>query len=323
MIANLYLHPQSFVYNQVDNKDFVISKLRNLVDDMTTIVYDYSDENIFKIPSALWNVEVFEGMTICDLAEEGLENDAKGVFYSMMADTSSDYDVFSYEELKEKCKYGPDEDEINTILVFNVSEETQQSAVKNNYITFDSYEIVYNKMSWLYLRRQILGNHPCDSDFFVSECRKYFPNICFHDNCISTLIDDDFNYLEIIPRKIVYYLSCLNDGFNEIKEKHKSVAPDVNSILEDFSGMYGLEKPGSREGDPGKKELLSFSFSLTDESGTKLMLCEPHLKISVPDSNYKGDNNYKHFNPRIYFNFGDTEVEHGRILVGSMGKHVE
>lgn len=189
MIANLYLHPDTFVYNKVDTKEKVFAKLVALVDDMTQVVYEKGAENKFKVPSSLYSVHVYEGMSIIDLAEQCLGNDGKGVFYSMMYDTSEEYADISLDELREMCKYSEDEEEVNSILVFNVpcedlsdeekattNEEAKKShkTVVTDYITFDKYEIVYSKQTWQHLRRQILGNHPGNPVFFVSECEKYF-----------------------------------------------------------------------------------------------------------------------------------------------------
>jgi hypothetical protein len=336
MLANLYLHPDTFVYNGTDTQQQVADKLSALVTDMRMIITDYSDENVFKVPESLLSVFVFETKNIVDLVEECLENDQKGIFYSMLADTSDSYDEITIQDLRNKCKYDPNETEINSILVFNVpkedlSEEEQavdeteakraHKSIEKDYITFDDYKVVYDKHTWMSLRRQILGNHPGSPDFFIGECKKYFPNIAFHSNCTASLDDGEYKYLEIVPRRLVYYLSCLNDQFHNVKEAHKNISPGANSILEDFSSKYGLDEPGSLEMNPEKKESLSFSFHDANNNDCKIC-CEPHLKISQADSNYPGSVNYSTFHPRIYFNFGDSGIEHGKILVGSMGKHL-
>lgn len=337
MIANLYLHPDTFVHNGVDSKKDVCAKLIALVDDMAKVVYEHNDENRFKVPASFPCVHVYKEMTIIDLAEQCLDNDGKGVFYSMLTDTSDSYDTVSLDELREMCTYRIDEEVVNSILVFNVpiedlsehnkADSEQEAkmayqAVNRHYITFDKYEVVYSKQTWMNLRRQILGNHPGTPKTFVEECGKYFPNLCFHKNCESSLIDGDYNYLETSPRKLVYYLSCLNDKFFEIYKTHKTLGSNANTLLEDFSGMYGLDEPGSLQQRPEKKEALTFCFKKNDDSKCDV-ICEPHLKISQEDENCKCKNiNYSKFHPRIYFYFPQSDVENGRIPVGSMGKHI-
>ena len=70
-----------------------------------------------------------------------------------------------------------------------------------------------------------------------------------------------------------------------------------------------------------KKPRLTFDFR-TNEGGRRDVLCEPHLKITQIDSNCTSTVHYLTFNPRIYFNFGEPTVEDGKILVGSIGRHV-
>lgn len=337
MIVNLYLHPDTFVHNGMDSEKDVCTKLVALVNDMASIVYEHNDENRFKVPASFPSVQVYQGMTIIDLAEQCLDNDGKGVFYSMLTDTSDCYNSISLDVLREMCTYREEEEVVNSVLVFNVpienlSEEekadSEQEAkmahqtVNKNYITFDKYEIVYSKQTWVHLRRQILGNHPGEPKTFVAECGKYFTNLCFHKNCESSLIDNEFNYLETSPRKIVYYLSCLNDKFCELFEKHKTIGSNANTLLADFSGIYGLDEPGSLQQRPEKKSALTFRFKKIDNSPCDVV-CEPHLKISQEDKNCKVKNiNYSKFHPRIYFYFPQNDVEDGKILVGSIGKHI-
>lgn len=319
MIANLYIHKDAFQYNGTDSKEQVEQKMRALANDMRAVVYANSDENIFYVSDEALNCEVFSGVSLINAPSVFLDGDFSGIMYSMLANTAEEYEE-PVEVLQTKTIYRPDEEEVNTLLYLNRSSTERDKA---HYIQFDNYEIVYNQSSWIMLRRQILGNHPGTATEFIRDCRKYFCNLAIHDHCIDTLEDENYQYLNIVPRKIVYYLSCLNDGFCAVKESHTTTATDANSILEDFSGQYGLEKPGSIGRDVSKKPLLTFPFSSTADPNVKIeMLCDPHLKISQPDfSNQPVD--YKSFNPRIYFHFGDTAVENGKILVGIIGKHVD
>lgn len=318
MIANLYIHKDAFQYNGTDSEEQVRNKLYAFASDMRVVVYENSAENVFRVSADALNCEVFSGVSLIQAPSVYLDGDLSCIMYTMLANTSSEY-IGTIEEIQSLTAYRPEETEINTLLYLNRS-----IAVRDNtrYIQFDNYEIVYNQSSWVTLRRQILGNHPGTTTSFIRDCRKYFSNLAIHDHCINTLEDENYRYLSIIPRKIIYYLSCLNDCFSSVKESHSVTAPDANSLLEDFSGQYGLEEPGSIERDVCKKPLLTFSFSSTADISTSIdMLCEPHLKISQPDfSNQPVD--YKTFHPRIYFHFGDSSVENGRILVGIIGKHV-
>lgn len=339
MTANLYLHPEAFAYNGKDTREEVKQRLNSFVRDMKIIVFENSQDNKFNALPSLATTSVYEKETLIDFATSCLNGDEQCIFFTMFANTASEYENITLEELLPKCAYSPEEKDVNSVVFLNQNKMTdltdpedegyisdEKKSIENDYITFDNYQIVYDKDSWYTLRRQILGNHPGTHEEFVKECRKYFPNICFHENCINSLEDDEYDYLKTSPRRIVYYLSCLNDHFVEIYKKHVQKGKDANSILKDFSGHFGLDKAGSIEENYKKKEELTFLFkdSNKDETLRKVVSvhCEPHLKIERKDSNYTKDVNTITFHPRIYFYFPQDEVEYGRIVVGSMGKHV-
>ena len=323
MKANLYLHTESFKYNGTDTSDEVAMKIKLLIEDMRNVIYKANNENIFKVPTQIYNCPVFEKKTITELASEYLDGDQQALMYSILGNTSDDYSL-TYEELEQKCLYQENETEINSILVLNrKKDEEKEDSAQKPYMQFDKYEIVYNRQSWQTLRRQIIGNHPGTPSDFIHECRKYFDILDIHDNCIISLDKD--NFLAIIPRKIVYYLSCLNDGFYTVMRRHADQEEDANNILADFSGEYGLDEPGSLERNPAKKPTLTFSFNIQDKKKNNHeheILCEPHLKISQPDANYKGPSiNYQNFHPRIYFSFGHP-ADPKKIFIGSIGPHL-
>ena len=187
-----------------------------------------------------------------------------------------------------------------------------------NYITFDKYQIVYGKESWHTMRRQIMGNHPGTPNEFINECRVHFPNIIFNDNCEVSVA----NYLNLVPRKIVYYLSCMNDRLQA--HMATSLTTDENVLLADFCGKYGFDEAGTRQSTPQKKKAYQFKFLKSGcedkPCNYKTITCDPHMKIKFCDSNCKVV--IKDFVARIYFHFGDDEIAKGKLLVGSIGPHV-
>lgn len=316
MIAYLNIHPDNFVYNGSDSEADVASKIFSLVSDMRDICYNNTKENIFQCHEDIFSCLVYQNTNIIDFAANHLNFDEQVVFFSIFGNTSNTFKC-SLDELRDKCRYDVDEKEVNSMLLLNsLSIDDPVSPSQ-----FDKYEVIFNHQSWVTLRRQILGNHPGSSEKFIDECRLYFPNLHFHDNCVSSLEED--NYLECIPRKIVYYLSALNDSFKMIREKHKDRENDANSILEDFSGHCCLDEAGSLQGDPKTKYLRKFVFGYNDNNVKKQieMECEPHLKIESHDKNYSGRISAP-FHPRIYFHFGQQYVEGGKILIGSIGPHL-
>lgn len=335
MIANLYLHPDTFRYNGSDSRQQVEGKLKMLVKDMADVLNEHNEENRFKVPTALVYTPIYQDVCIYEIADSCFSKDEAGVFYPIIVNTSDEYDNLTLEQLHNMCMYSENETEVNSMLVLNQPEDywnerdreeakeaetMNRQSIVTDYIKFDEYKVVYNKQTWIHLRRQILGNHPGEPNFFILECRKYFPNLYIHDNCISSLVDDDFEYLKLVPRKIVYYLSCLNDKFIEVL--HEGFGSNPNSILADFSGRYGLDKDGSLQQRPEKKPSLTFGFK-DAEGNSCTVLCEPHLKIEHEDRNCKIRNINRHkFHPRIYFSYTNPGITDGKILVGSIGKHI-
>lgn len=209
MIANLYLHSEAFRYNGTDSEETVVKKIKNLLYDISDIVYKYSKENVFKTSDDLINnCMIYKKELVMDFIQKHLDVDEATLFYSMLCNISDDY-ALSYEELEELCKYDKDEKEVNSILVINSPIANGPVGKNKPYMEFEKYMIVYSKDSWITLRRQIMGNHPNNPDNYINEAKKYFPKIVFHENCVESLKQD--NYLETIPRKLTLYLACLND----------------------------------------------------------------------------------------------------------------
>lgn len=316
MIANLYLHSEAFRYNGSDSEETVVVKIKLLLNDIVDIVYKYRAENVFKTSNDLvYNCYIYKQIGLMEFIEKHLDMDESTLFYSMLTDISEKYDL-SYDELNNLCLYRESETEVNSLLVINTPIDNGHITRKKIYLSFDEYKVVYSKDSWITLRRQILGNHPENAENYIEEAKKYFPRIYFHDNCVNSLKQD--NYLEIIPRKITLYLACLNDKFYAIRKKYKPNS-DRNNILKNFSGECGLDAVASLEGNIGKKKSMTFNFLMDNKNIT--VCCEPHLKISQEDDNYKGNVHYNTFHPRIYFAF-DVNGYDNKIFVGSIGPHL-
>lgn len=328
MVAHIYLHPDNFRYNNVDSEAYLASKLKSLVNDMEEVVYKYKDENKFFVVSGLFEVDVFYKEQIFSFADKHLIGDEQGVLYAMLANEAEGTATMTLEELESRCHYRPEEENPTSMVVLNAPEENiegESAHMANPYITFDHYEIIYGKNNWQTFRRQILGNHPGENPaVFVNECEKYFPSISFHSNCANSLVYKEFDCIHTCPRKIVYYLSCLNDCYHiickEYYDANKSNEP--NDILADFSGRCGFDKAASIQGKPASKDTRTFIFKNQDDQPEIEVLCDLHFKIHSPDSRYKG-RICDRYNPRIYFGIRPNgDYSSMRIYVGSMGEHL-
>lgn len=330
MVANIFLHPDNFRYNKVDDEDYLASKLKSLVNDLEEVVYKRNEENKFFVLSGFFDVDIFYKKQIIPFADKHLIGDEKGVLYAMLANEADGTTTMSLEELEAKCNYSQGEEHPTSMVVLNVPKIDNDLAADKEeypkeYIQFEHYEIIYGKNNWRTFRRQILGNHPGDDYIaFINDCEKYFPNISFHSNCTNSLAYKEFDCINTCPRKIIYYLSCLNDCYHLIcKEYHdfgKNTEP--NDILADFSGRYGLDRAASIQGQPASKDSRTFTFKHPDGKQEIEVLCDLHFKITSPDTRYRGricDN----YNPRIYFGIRpNADYSSVKIYVGSIGEHL-
>lgn len=317
MIANLYLHADALKYNGRDSEVEFRQKFTDLLTDLRTIRNEFGEENTIKVSTSLLegSVALFETKNIYDIASD-LEYEEKNFIYSLMGNGAAEFNS-TLEQLIAQCKYVDGETECNTVVYLD---RPLPSAPEYpmKYMTFDLYEIVYGKDSWRTVRRQIMGNHPGTPQEFMGNCGLYFPNLHFHANCTSSIS----GYLDLIPRKIVYYLSCMNDFLPSHVQAAKTI--DENALLSDFCGKYGFDEPGTRQASTKKKVNYQFSFLKKDCEDTpgnyKTITCDPHMKMSSCDNNCKKPQN--NFVGRIYFHFGDAEVAPGKILIGSIGPHL-
>jgi hypothetical protein len=310
MKANLYIHPDAIKHNGLESEYDYISKFKLLIDDLIEIKTSYSDDNTIYVSDCLSNCNLYENNGIFEVASK-LGYEEKNFIYSIAYNTSSESSL-SLNQIRNLCKYQKNEQECNSVIyLYN----PVGAIKKTSYISFDEYVIVCGTDTWHTLRRQIIGNHPGSPDDFISECKIHFPDIVFHDNCILSI----GGYLNTIPRKIVYYLSCMNDKLLEFKMN--SGIKDVNTLLERFCTEYGFDEAGSLQRTSYKKSLYTFNFLKCgceefDSKRFKSITCDPHMKIS-------SDDNKSPICARIYFHFGDDEIATGKILVGSIGPHVK
>lgn len=322
MKTSIYLVAETFAYNGQDTDLEVKHKLICLINDFVrTKQPGQSSDCIFRCDYSIWETKIWENEDLQSYIfskSNRFDGDEKALLTQLFANVSQEATT-DYENLKSLCKYRQDETEIIALLVLNAEKDTGDDRA---YMQFDNYQIVYDRASWLVLQRQILGNHPGNPEHFIEEAKKCFSNLLFHDNCITGLSKGEF--LSLIPRKIVYYLSILNDKLSEIKEiNYPEGRCNPNDLLADISGRYGLDKGGSVQANSDKKRLLTFKF-IDEGKKAKEKYCELHLKITSPDRNYRKEAGFdeKHFNARIYFAIGEPDFANGKHLIGQIGPHV-
>lgn len=337
MDAEIVLHPDGLRFNGQDSYEDVVKKIRAFVTDLARIVRPQNQVSSFvkdsvRFSEGVYTVQVFTDKTLFDIASKEFVGSEADLFYAFF-DEQGYTEELPFDDLLELSKYREDEKICTSVAILNsvpqhFSDEKERRAKENEkkrkYITFEKYEIVYDWHSWVFFRRQILGNHPGNESEFVSQCRRLFDRLQFSEECELSVS----GYLDKIPRRLVYYLSCMNDS---LKDKYCSQYAEtdgkinLNTFLANFSGEFDFDENGSMEMDTPNKDDYTFRFAASDsETEDKRICCDAHMKIQHFDSNctlqeaIRGEKCHG----RIYFHFGDSKDPSDRIKIGSMGKHV-
>jgi hypothetical protein len=298
MIAKFYIVPESLSDENLSNDDFLIS-LENFISDYHNLI-EYKDENKIYIQANVYDVELPNGRTLGefiysqDLDSKGKDRSLKQ-FLSSVFQKLPTVDI-SINDIKENIKHNSIDSCVGIISLIKVEEIA------------DENQIIYDKNSWFGFRRYHLALFYGDADYFINECKKYFPDLFFHDN----------NYLSIgkiltgFSLKIIRHLEGLHDKLpNLLAKKEYSNHTD---LLVKFSNEAGLDENATLEG--GNKTRLKFEFINSDKEIEELV-CEPHMKLCKNDSD---DGVYYYY--RIYFHFGKENIQDSKILVAHIGDHL-
>lgn len=317
MLAHLYLHSNFLRHNGSDTEEMVADKLKTMAEDFVKIKSLDAGNNIVHTGDGIYKIDLYPGKKLIPLCQQYLDREERTLMLAYTYNSSPQCDL-KLSDLLKICVYSPEETVCHAAIIFNHTDNTFDS---KNYLQFEQYNIVYGIQSWYHLRQQILGNHPGNVDEFKKSCIKFFPNL-FFDNHSWVGIEP---YLSCIPRKIVYHLTCMNDFLRDFYDKSDDKAG--NTVLGNFSMEFGFEKKGSLQRDQDKKPLLMCKFNYLDSNQherEKELCCECHFKINSFDDNYipKQEDKKDEFRARIYFHFGDPEIQNNRVLIYQIGPHV-
>ena len=318
MNIEVYIPTRSLMNIRGVTSKYLINRLLKLIKDIKCLRAFVKDSSInlgFYASKRLLTRPILGDQDIFTFINNNIHNPEDVAYFYLEFEKESSVADHSNDVIEKFCKNNTLENVCKTF--WNPMKRTSTRVI-NNYIDFDNYEIIGDgEIDGLFLMRQVLGNYPETSDVFITRCRKLFENIIFHDNCIASLNDGE-EYLKIVPRKIVYCLSCLNDLFVTYADQRKGKSK--NTILKNFAGDCGLDNTGSLDVS-SKKEKLLFAFPKEGEKDPRSVYCNPHLKMIGPDNNYRGEGK-DGLQSRIYFNYDDGNFDHNIILVGSMGVHL-
>lgn len=306
MIANFYIIPESFIYNNDSSIEEIQDKIESLSIDYNLIVNKYKDSNNFYINNTIYEINLFKDLTIVDILyndenKKILDSEVR-LKFQLMIDKSKECDL-NFSQIVDLLEI-ENEEQSNGVIAFNKIEGLKESN-----------QIIYNLNNWILFRRDLLGKYPKDPDFFITEAEKYFPKLYFHEKTKKSIKE----ILKDYPKKIIFHLDALNDKFCEIRQDvlQKNTSAHRQTVLEHFSKTCSLDEIASLEGG-GTKHHLEFDFKNDNTEEVKTVCCEPHLKLPYKD---KDDGKYS-TDQRIYFHEGIENFASNKILIGHIGGHL-
>lgn len=291
MIAHLYISDQSFLYNGSDSTIEVEKKLlefKKMVDEFS----EYDDNEIYLNNEQFADTVILSGgVTIISvLTQRIMDRDCLILFQSLFKRCRECH--LPKKDLIERLD-SENETQCNGILVLNYQEDLPKNR-----------QVISTITGWLEFRRFYLGKYPGNAEFFLSESRKYFKNLCIHEQNKDRYLKD---ILYTHSQRIVKYLSALNDYF---LAEYKISQWDMVHFLPEFSERHGIDD-ASFEGKKYKKFKCTFSL----QEGTCFeAYCEPHLKM------YKDDVGNQNQQGRIYFHA--PQKSDVKIYIGFICKHL-
>jgi len=303
MTAYFFLTAASFANNHEFSEAEIEEKIMRLFEAIH-LINTYPDANKLLINYTEIYPLLFYGkytveQFVCNvpqLKSEGVDRDVLNAFQSIIQKSEST--LFTSSEIIEELIEMTDEENSHGIIAFHPIPDLK-----------DDLHVIFGDQSWYQFRRHYLAEYPKDEAFFMEECGKYYPNLIFHENNVSTV----GAILDRFAKKINYHLSALNDRFYESMDGLRN----RQQVLEHFSINCNLDQTASLEGNAKRKS--DFTYDFVDDTQTmQSVCCEPHLKLCQSD--VPGDNTYYQY--RIYFHEGFENISNNKILVGHIGEHL-
>ncbi len=300
MKSDFYLLNRSFRYQEGISLSDLEERLKHLATDYDYI-RQYKDSDKLRKHESIYSEMIFEKNSLLDLLYNGnlkgvIDRDAIQALRTII--DKSESDTIAPEEVIEELLHNHEQEQVYGLLCLHPIDGVPEEF------------LVYSKNNWLSFHRHFLGLYPKNVPFYFQECKKYFPELHFHERNEVTI-----NHLfDTFAKKIIEHLSHLHDRFNNCK-----IAP-YNRVetLKRFSVRCSLDEDASTEGDAKRKKDFTFAFE-NKEGQIENICCEPHLKLCRSDA-YPGDTQYYYH--RIYFYEGKASIANGKILIGHIGNHL-
>ncbi len=285
-------------------KDITIQDIESAIESLSTD-YDFikNEKDTISRHEEIYDIDIYPNYKVEDLYYKNkkcpFSHDTKKFLLKMIdhskeTDWSNEQvlDLINHQETENLCE---SKTNYGLFALFKTTDEMNE-----NYI-------VYNQRNWLTFHRYFLSKFPCNATYFIHECKRYFPNLHFHDRnegAVGRILKD-------CCKKIIHHLSCLNDFFPDCK----NIPYNRIETMKLFNAKSNFDRDASIEGDVQRKKDLSFCFE-TENNTKELIYCELHLKLIYDDKNVYSQNR------RIYFHEGKPNIQKGKILVGHIGEHL-
>lgn len=308
MIAHFYLLAESFQNNADFSKDEIEEKLMRLSEDLNLMERYKETNKLYVNYEEVYPQRIYSTHTVIDIICNGYElkntgvigrdvfNSIQNIFINKSKETT-----YTFQKVKDELIPTVNKDKCYGFIAFHKIDGFG-----------NDLQIVYGEDDWYKFRRYILSIYPSDGVFFINECAKYFPNLFFHERNKTEVC----NLLKDTTKKLIHYLSELNDKFN----LSKTEPYDRKNTLKIFNSMSSFDWNASDEGNSGSKQKCAIqkkdTFDFRDKDNNIIKVCcDLHLKILRDDKEKISTNR------RIYFNEGVTGVGYNKILIGHIGYH--
>ena len=296
MQFEFYIVNHSFAFQKGISKEEIENRIKSL-----SIDYDYirqykETDKIFVHPD-IYDACIFPELTICDFlySPKGRELFDRDIiaFLSNIIDKSEET-TLNIEEVIEVLLPEHNENNVYGLLCLH--------RIKG----IDEKYLVYNKNNWFDFHRFFLSIYPHDATFYINECKKYYPELHFHDNnyqSVKAIVNHS-------AKTIIHHLNELSRNFL----KCKSETNNRIDLLKRFNSISNFDIDASVEGDLKRKHKLTFYFK-NNQGKIIPVYCELHLKMLY-------DDNRKIKQNRVYFHEGVNDIEDGKVLIGYIGRHL-
>jgi len=177
MITELYLVDKSFEFQEGISVSDLEEWIKDLAEDYDHI-RQHKTEELFKHDS-IYEVNIFENISVVEFL---YNPEFKKIF---------NRDTIRYLQLIiDYSKSTPHKvSEVVDLLSKHTLNKLYALICLHKIEGIEEQYLIYNKHNWLEFHRFFLGFYPQSEDYFIDECKKYFPVLFFHERNKQVIIE--------------------------------------------------------------------------------------------------------------------------------------